>query len=324
MKSGLGVEHEIVIYTGHKIYSGSDIKKYYLQSQSPAAKKRERRNIQKTLNLIHDEYKYNTDIRFSSINFTLYIKAIHLYIIPKLLGKPITRPLDDKDITEQGFITLVKVGEQLEPIIKYYLDKDPEYTNILLNMKDGLDLDWNNLGRYSEFITQNPFDRTIGSVTKELINMEELFLKIVKKTGFPKAYYPTFGTSQFVEFTTNVANGQKTLLSGDYNGSYHINMTLPYPVDITYSDFAYRNFYAMLTLQWFEPLLLSIWGQPDAYAFGDDGIFVEGSYRMMVNSFSGVGTVKLELHQDMNSIVRYFDSITDRAPKPNQLKKIHK
>ena len=314
--SGLGLEHEIVMYTNRKIYSGRTIKSRYVIPSSGTGKKRERRNIQATLDLIRDNYDYLVDVRLNSSDYNRYIDTLHLYIIPRLLGKKVVFPqelINTGKMKMGDWIRVQELGRILEPIIGEKIEKDPTVRDTVLNFEKGLDIDWNNIGRYSEFITQNPFNRNIGEVVDELLRMEKLFLEIVRETDFENAFYPTISTSQFVEFSDK---NQPNRISSDYNGSFHLNITLPYPRNISYKDFAYRHYYAMLTLQWLEPLMLSLWGQPDAYAYGDDGIFVQGSYRMMVNSFSGIGTVKLDLDniKSVAQLVSAFDSISDRMP----------
>jgi hypothetical protein len=51
----------------------------------------------------------------------------------------------------------------------------------------------------------------------------------------------------------------------------------------------------MAVLQWLEPLMVASWGQPDCYAVQDDWQSAEGSWRMMANNHSSMGTRNVSL-----------------------------
>ena len=72
------------------------------------------------------------------------------------------------------------------------------------------------------------------------------------------------------------------LLLPEYNGSYHVTLTLPHKENITNKDFIkiHKNFCNQL--QWLEPLLLTSYFTGDEYAPGSGKDRVRGSFRVMI------------------------------------------
>lgn len=307
MTWGLGIEHETVLYNAiYNIY-GFYIKALYRKT------KNERRDPSMLLNMIDDLEKYKVYRRLSSKEITNLILSIKQYIIPKI--KDIDVKTKDPDILEYGREIYMQIPKEL-------------YNNIL-ELDKSIDIDWNDIGRYVEFITQNPYNRTIGSVVSELNRYEKTFIKIADiKNG--NVYIPEEGTSQFVGYKLNKSqiiniynpNQKKQekfetsdFISSDYNGSIHYNITLPYSMTESREDFLIKHLYAMQVIQWFEPFFISVYGQPDPFSVGDQGKYVEGSYRMMVNKWSGLATQNLEIDcTDRKSIIKRLSEMDKRIP----------
>ena len=72
------------------------------------------------------------------------------------------------------------------------------------------------------------------------------------------------------------------LLRPEYNGSYHITMTLPYTKETTQSQFIKMHQNFANQLQWLEPLLLTAFFSGDEYAPGSIKKRVRGSFRVMI------------------------------------------
>jgi len=150
-----------------------------------------------------------------------------------------------------------------------------------------------------EFITNQPFcsiskNRNILAMTREIIRDKEKFYKLmmldkntqklVKKYG-ELSEYP-FGMTRYLKYSLNNTNGKykfkKNLLVPEYNGSYHITMTLPHKENISNSKFIkiHQNFCNQL--QWLEPLLLTSYFTGDEYSPGTLNKRVRGSFRVMI------------------------------------------
>lgn len=150
-----------------------------------------------------------------------------------------------------------------------------------------------------EFITNQPFcsiskNRDIKAMTREIITDKEKYYKLmmldkntkklVKKYG-ELSEYP-FGMTRYLKYSLDSKNGtykfKKDLLVPEYNGSYHITMTLPHKENITNKKFIkiHQNFCNQL--QWLEPLLLTTYFTGDEYAPGTLNKRVRGSFRVMI------------------------------------------
>ncbi|CAM9671791.1 unnamed protein product [Ectocarpus fasciculatus] len=135
----------------------------------------------------------------------------------------------------------------------------------------------------------------------------------------------------------------------DYTGSYHVSISLPKDPNgwVLYNESAltedgrkcsetyvrefddsetpagvwvdaHMNFANMV--QWIEPLLLAVFGSPDADAVCDDGKFIEGSYRTMSAGWGVPGTTDVRTFTT-NGTGRYaqygFDWLLEVAPSPD-------
>ena len=160
-----------------------------------------------------------------------------------------------------------------------------------------------------EFITGNHKNRTIESLSQELINQEKKFIEIqmknphtkekVKKYG--KLVQTTIGSMNNIEvpLSPTIGNNNYTISPEnnlDYLGSFHITITLPCHSNISNDEFVnlHRNFGKQI--QMIEPLLISSFFSGDPRAVGDYGDKVEGSFRVMVTgwgNFAGTNLSKL-------------------------------
>lgn len=154
-----------------------------------------------------------------------------------------------------------------------------------------------------EFVTDNPFcsiknKRCILNMTREIILSKEKYFDIlnsdketrelVKKYG--KLTEHPFGMTRYLRYPINVKNNTyqfdkkdgKTLLVPEYNGSYHVTLTLPYTEKTSSTRFIKMHQNFANQLQWLEPLMLSAYFTGDDYAPGSLGERVRGSFRVMI------------------------------------------
>ena len=153
-----------------------------------------------------------------------------------------------------------------------------------------------------EFVTWEPFcsianDRNIQNMTNDISELRQIYLKILMKDKetqkLVKKYgklsdYP-FGMTRYLKVpkVIKTKGDVKYKFANDkvrpeYNGSYHITMTLPHKPDITKTKFIsiHKNFCNQL--QWIEPLLLTAYFTGDELAPGSSKDYVRGSYRVMI------------------------------------------
>ncbi len=83
----------------------------------------------------------------------------------------------------------------------------------------------------------------------------------------------------------------------DYLGSYHFNITLPHSQNITINEageiFLKRHLNYARLLQWFEPLLLAVYGQPDYRSIYDKKKYSQASYRLFNSKTMFINTSDL-------------------------------
>ena len=155
-----------------------------------------------------------------------------------------------------------------------------------------------------EFITNFPFcsigeKRDIKYMTKNIVESKERFYnllmldkntqKLIKKYGALSEH--PFGMTRTLKCPISENKGiykfekdkkGKDILLPEYNGSYHITLTLPHKETITNKEFIkmHKNFCNQL--QWLEPLLLTSYFTGDEYVPGSMQERVRGSFRVMI------------------------------------------
>lgn len=150
-----------------------------------------------------------------------------------------------------------------------------------------------------EFITDHPFcsiplKRDIKNMTREIIADKEKYYKLMMKDNntkqlvkkYGELYEYPFGMTRYLKYSLNNKNGKykfnKNVVVPEYNGSFHITMTLPHKQNISNAKFVkiHQNFCNQL--QWLEPLLLTSYFTGDEYAPGTLNKRVRGSFRVMI------------------------------------------
>jgi hypothetical protein len=154
-----------------------------------------------------------------------------------------------------------------------------------------------------EFVTWKPVcslenDRSILGMTKDIIGLKQIYFNILMKDKETKELvkkygelsdYP-FGMTRYLKvpnLKNNIYTFPKNKMGNDivrpeYNGSYHLTMTLPHKRNISRTEFIkiHQNFCNQL--QWIEPLLLTAYFTGDENAPGSIKKYVRGSFRVMI------------------------------------------
>lgn len=144
-----------------------------------------------------------------------------------------------------------------------------------------------------ELITTNFSNRTIDSIAKEMISLENHYIDIHMKNPFVKQKVAKYG-----KLSTHLCGSHSDILIPirptinekeykfenermvDYLGSYHITLTLPHNRDIKTKDFVMMHQNMANQIQWLEPLILTGFFSPTPGAAGNSEE-PEGSYRVM-------------------------------------------
>jgi hypothetical protein len=259
MRWGLGIEHEVSLFTARVQLTGAQIKRAF-------ALKPQDGWFENLAGGVHGNMVYS----------------------------PVKR-LDSKG----AYTALVKLPDEAVEAVVEAKEGKP--------WGPAVDTDWSDTGTYFEFITQDFRNATVASVMAQLHAAERGVTAHLAKAGTPVFMWP-YGGWPFVltelpphfqpskgqpvpERPQNVVRvgGKDMVVARDYTGSYHVNVTLP----VRRRDFWVRHHAAMKALQWLEPLFVAAWGQPDVFSYGDEYQFSEGSFRMMANTHSRMGTVDL-------------------------------
>ena len=161
-----------------------------------------------------------------------------------------------------------------------------------------------------ELITNSPFcsikdDRNFKIMVEEIISYRKRLFNILMKDDNTKrlvekygqlAQYP-YGMTRYLKCPITNKNGiyifEKELVP-EYNGSYHITMTLPYTEETTNKEFIKMHMNFCNQLQWLEPLLLT------AYFSGDESApgclkKVRGSFRVMIIGWGNLAGTDIRL-----------------------------
>ena len=169
-----------------------------------------------------------------------------------------------------------------------------------------------------EFITWKPFctvknDRNMINMIKGLDETRERFINIIKKDELAKkliqkygslGQHP-FGMSRTIKYCKTIKNNEyifekdkktkKDVVHTDYNGSYHVTLTLPYTEKTTDLKFLKMHQNFANQLQWLEPLILTGFFTGDEYAPGSIKERTNGSYRVMIVGWGNIAGSDIRL-----------------------------
>ena len=175
-----------------------------------------------------------------------------------------------------------------------------------------------------ELITTNFSNRTIDSITNEMIALENHYVDIHMKNPHTKEKVAKYG-----KLETHLCGSHSDILipilptinskeyqfeknrMTDYLGSYHVTITLPHTRDIKTEDFVKMHQNMAQQIQWLEPLLMTAFFSPTQAAVGNRNE-PEGSFRVMTigwGNFGGsnirkMGTTGLDRGSNIRSLWR--------------------
>lgn len=169
-----------------------------------------------------------------------------------------------------------------------------------------------------EIITGNHRNRTIESITDELLFYEKKFVSLMKKNPYVRQKIKKYGDIRQLPIGTiadvkvpikPTMHMKKYLFHEgnykDYLGSYHITITLPTPEKTTNKEFIalHQNFANQF--QWIEPLLISSFfsGDPGEILSSDKKI--RGSFRIVATGWGNIAGSDLRKMSRGKGVGRY-------------------
>ena len=152
-----------------------------------------------------------------------------------------------------------------------------------------------------EIITTHFSNRTIDSIWKEMMVLENKYIAIQMKNPHTKQKVKKYGplaTHMCGSHSEILIPQEPTINSKEYNflknkmtdylGSFHITITLPHTKDILTKDFVNMHQHMAQQIQWLEPLMMTAFFSPTQAAVGDKNE-PEGSFRVMTIGWGNFG-----------------------------------
>jgi hypothetical protein len=154
-----------------------------------------------------------------------------------------------------------------------------------------------------ELITGSHKNRTIDSIHREIIFLEEKFIKLQMKNPITRNKVAKYGPLKphACNFLSDIKvpvrptiNSDEYQFEGDhdfrdYLGSYHITITLPHLPTVETHDFVNLHRYFGMQFQWIEPLINGVYFSPDPDSVGSGPNKVKGSARIMLVGWGTLG-----------------------------------
>uniref|UniRef100_A0A6C0EYN4 Uncharacterized protein n=1 Tax=viral metagenome TaxID=1070528 RepID=A0A6C0EYN4_9ZZZZ len=175
-----------------------------------------------------------------------------------------------------------------------------------------------------ELITTNFSNRSIDSIWKEMIKLEEHYISIHMKNPHTKEKVKQYGplTTHLCSSHSEIQIPIRPTIDNpnyifnskprtDYVGSYHMTITLPHTRDINIKDFIKMHQNMAQQIQWLEPLMMTAFFSSTQEAVGNHNE-PEGSFRVMTigwGNFGGsdvrkMGTTGLDRGSNIRSLWR--------------------
>lgn len=241
-----------------------------------------------------------------------------------------------KFIKYKNYFNLFSLKYDIKDFNKYFIPLDKKTIEYAIYMEQ------NNIphqdGYLIELKTLKYKNKTSSQITNELIKNEKIFLKILNsykcfhKLNLGQIVIPKYGNYKNIFSIENnlkiIYNRYDSNIQGDikicnlkkikklekyyYSGSYHFWLTLPYTKNTTPEKFIEKHAILASFLQLLEPLFISTYFSPDYNVVGNSHEYTSGSYRDIINPYSGYGTTDISLLFGSlihNNYVDYYPSL---------------
>lgn len=244
--------------------------------------KRERYSVDYFLNYRIDEYK-NIVSNIQKINIPYYISS-YMFNNVDIYGEHRTLYVKGKKYNK--LFSGMSIHEYLNYTSNNY-KKLFEKNNVCFD------------GDTIEFITNNFYKITLPEMLEELNSIKYKYLLEINKYISNKFIFSNYGKYMkfpehnygIVKYMTNLNN-----ISICNSGTYHINITLPSRLSLNkmkienFEEFKEKHKNAIKYIQWVEPLIIALYGTPDILSCFTDNNSCNGSLRLMMSRYIGLGT----------------------------------
>ena len=302
---GIGIENETYIMFDIMTHVN---RQFLLENQ-----KREKYSINYFINYKLDEF--NNNIKKIKQNKNI---EIPIYINSYLF--------QNMDLYGESKLIKEKINPNFSgtTIDQYIKQKNNKINNLFIN---NLIYD----GDTFEFTTFNFYKSNVKTILTELKTIKNDFLieinNVLVQKNLNKKYlfthpiiYPPYNFG-FVRFLSNYNN-----LGICNSGTYHINITLPTELNNNGNIFNpehFKNIHAnaIRLIQWFEPLLVALYGTPDIMHLLNKK-YAGGSLRLILSRYIGIGTFDSNLmikgkklnDFEYNNTTHYFNKLHKNSP----------
>lgn len=157
-----------------------------------------------------------------------------------------------------------------------------------------------------EFTTCNFYKTSLKQVVNELDNFKTLFISNLQKFFHSKNIFPQYGKITLMSknhpFAIHLTNLHNVGIFN--NGTLHYNITLPtklnkYRKIANKKKFIIEHQRAIKIIQWFEPILISIYNTPDYFStleeYKQKDLYSKCSQRCAVSRYIGIGSYDSDL-----------------------------
>lgn len=291
-------------YVGNEVYWGLGIEfETYLEFENkiPVTKsiflnnhKRERYSVDYYSNYYSNNIKIN-ELEYP--NKTNHLQsAFQTYEIPKSLPLLINaHSFTNTDRENQPRTLYTKTGG-----FNPKFNGKTLFDNILTvaDLSNCYGIEWLFDGDTIEFTTLNFYKAKLPDVLTELRTYKTNFITALQEYQERTDVFKSYGKIQLMTqnhpFSVHLTNLNNIAMFN--NGTLHYNLTLPTELDkkcciSNKDDFIKKHCLAIRLIQWFEPLLISVYNTPDPFAKdGENPHFSNCSQRCAVSRYIGIGT----------------------------------
>ena len=262
-------------------------------------------NINKTFFLKnHKKERYSVDY-FSNYN-KKYLNEAFIYYTENYFHNNIYLPLL---VNSHSFIH-TDIENNSKKLYTKNNEPNPKFNGkILLDvlidnnyyLKNNIGNTWLFDGDVIEFISNDFFNTKLVNVLDELKLYKRNFIENINNTFKKLGIFSQYGELKFMEnnhpfaiYLTNLNN-----ISMFNNGTLHFNLTLPTELneenkikDVNKFKNDHKN--AIKIIQWMEPFIIAIYGNPDIFSkmdeFKNSNKFSNSSQRCAISRYIGLGT----------------------------------
>ena len=259
--------------------------------------------IEKVFKLIHDKFG-------NSILYMPVLMNSHSFI--------------HTDIFNNSKTLYTKKGEANPDFFGFTLQ---EYLELKNKFFDQTNPKWIFDGDTIEFISTNFFNVKLSDVLKEVESNKNTFIdklnhefKILDEISLLKKYGKIKIMEKNHPFAIHLTNYNNVAIFN--NGTIHFNITLPTKLNENSEIFNKEKFIemhkkAIKMIQWFEPLIIAVYGSPDPFSIlqkeiqlSENLIFSSCSQRNAISRYISIGTYDTDLMESGKILVKSIDDLS--------------